>query len=170
MLGCQAQKRRGNDALPTTICWQCIHFLLDPRAGSSSTIHGNPIMGRKKNRQKKNAGSCWKVLQLSSSLLAMLESGLSTNALCSWVLKVWPGFKAKVQPALFFLETIHLNSVNLLVIMKRPGLQPGGPVRHIGTWKLARSFKGSCHFMPWELSREANPPCWSLYLCHFLAS
>ena len=26
MLGCQAQKRRGNDALPTTICWQCIPF------------------------------------------------------------------------------------------------------------------------------------------------
>ena len=38
-----------------------------------------------------------------------------------------------------------MNSVNLLVIMKRPGLQPGGTVRPyvLQTWKLARSFKGT---------------------------
>lgn len=73
------------------------------------------MMGRQKNRQKKNAGSCWKVLRLSSSLLAMLESGLSTNALCSWVLKVWPGFKAKVQPALFFLGDYTFESFCQLI-------------------------------------------------------
>ena len=125
MLGCQAQKRRGNDALPTTICWQCIHFLLDPRAGSSSHHSRKPYHGpTKKTDERRTQEVAGRFYDCLLHCWLCWKSGLSTNALCSWVLKVWPGFKAKVQPALFFWETIHLNSVNLLVIMKRPGLQP----------------------------------------------